>query len=479
MNHLSPSPSHRVPTGLSEYHTTVLVVDDQAIIGEAVKRMLADERDVTFHHCTDPTQAIRLANEIQPTVILQDLVMPNVDGLTLVKFFRANLATRDTPLIVLSSKEEPIVKADAFAVGANDYLVKLPDRIELIARIRYHSRGYINLLERNEAYSRLAESQQRMSKELAAAVKYVRSLLPPPEEAEIPIDWRYIPCADVGGDTFGYHWVDNDHLAVYLLDVTGHGLDSALLSVSVMNVLRSRALLNSNPLEPGQVLKALNEAFPMDSYGGKAFTIWYGVYDRPKSLLSWSGGGHPDALLFEGNGGGRTEPVRLASPGPMMGMMPWDEFETTQRTIAAGSRLYVYSDGCQEIMLTDGGIWPFENFLDFMAQSCPTGSPLDRLLQHVRNIHGSDQLDDDFSIIEVRFRKNICASPLAPARGEGLGVRGNSHHPFSISRQPRRASLQSRRSIFRLESPTSLNLPHGRHGHRDKKPLHRRRHRSS
>lgn len=403
MRPISPSPTHLVPTGLSQFHITVLLVDDQAIIGEAVRRMLADQPDITFQHCTDPTQAICLANELHPTVILQDLVMPEVDGLTLVKFFRANLSTRDTPLIVLSAKEEPVIKAEAFSVGANDYLVKLPDKIELIARIRYHSRGYINLLERNEAYARLAESQQRMSKELAAAVKYVRSLLPPPEEAEILIDWRYVPCADVGGDTFGYHWVDKDNLAVYLLDVTGHGLDSALLSVSVMNVLRSRALVNANPLDPGQVLKALNEAFPMDSYGGKAFTIWYGVYNRPKSMLSWSGGGHPDALLFQEDGAERTKLIRLASPGPMMGMMPWDEFETCQRPVASGSRLFVYSDGCQEIMIPGGSVWPFEEFLDFMAQPSPAGSPLDRLLQFVRTLHCSDQLDDDFSIVEVRF----------------------------------------------------------------------------
>ena len=131
------------PSGLKQHRITVLLVDDQAIIGEAVRRMLATESDIEFHHCSDPTQALATANAIRPTVILQDLVMPDVDGLTLVKFFRANPATRDVPMIVLSSKEEPATKAEAFALGANDYVVKLPDRLELIARIRYHSRGYI------------------------------------------------------------------------------------------------------------------------------------------------------------------------------------------------------------------------------------------------------------------------------------------------------------------------------------------------
>src|SRR5262245_34118066 len=124
-----------------ERPVTVLLVDDQAIVGESVRRMLAAETDMQFHFCQNPTKAIEMANTVRPTVILQDLVMPEIDGLQLVKFFRANKATRDTPMIVLSSKEEPVIKAQAFALGANDYLVKLPDKIELIARIRYHSRG--------------------------------------------------------------------------------------------------------------------------------------------------------------------------------------------------------------------------------------------------------------------------------------------------------------------------------------------------
>src|SRR6478672_2067109 len=137
----------------------VLLVDDQAIVGETVRRMLAGEPDIEFRFCPDPAAAIDAANEFHPTVILQDLVMPEIDGLQLVKFFRANPDTRDTPLVVLSSKEEPITKAKAFALGANDYLVKLPDKLEVVARVRYHSRGYINLLQRNEAYRALAESQ--------------------------------------------------------------------------------------------------------------------------------------------------------------------------------------------------------------------------------------------------------------------------------------------------------------------------------
>src|SRR4051794_35982819 len=126
----------------------VLLVDDQAIVGESVRRMIAGESDIEFHFCQDPADALAAANRIQPTVILQDLVMPEVDGLLLVKFLRANPETRETPMIVLSSKEEPVIKARAFALGANDYIVKLPDRLELLARVRYHSRAYLDRIER-------------------------------------------------------------------------------------------------------------------------------------------------------------------------------------------------------------------------------------------------------------------------------------------------------------------------------------------
>jgi two-component system chemotaxis family response regulator WspR len=140
----------------------VLLVDDQAIVAEAVRRALASEREIDFHYCAHPEQAVRTAEEVRPTVILQDLVMPGTDGLTLVRAYRANDATRDVPIIVLSTKEEPAIKSAAFASGANDYLVKLPDSIELIARVKYHSRSYVNMLQRDEAYRALRRSQQEL-----------------------------------------------------------------------------------------------------------------------------------------------------------------------------------------------------------------------------------------------------------------------------------------------------------------------------
>ncbi len=391
-----------IPKNAKKHQIKVLLIDDQATIGHSVKQMLLPEHDIEFCFCSNPLEALELARTYEPTVILQDLVMPQVDGLMLVKFFRAATWTRDVPLIVLSSKEEPLTKAEAFARGANDYLVKLPDRLELVARIRYHSKGYINLLQRNEAYTQLAASQKHLADEIDAASKYVQSLLPAPTQEPVWIDWHFLPCAELGGDSFGYHWLDDDHLGIYVLDVTGHGLGSALLSISVMNVMRAKSLPNTNFLVPGEVIGGLNEAFPLDNHGGKCFTIWYGVYNRQTRVLKYAGGGHPSALLYQTPGS--TTPEQLESTGPMIGMISWPLFDTMETTVQPGARLYVYSDGVHEIHKSDGGEWRFDEFVEFLSQAQQSeGSPGEMLLQHVRELSGRQILDDDYSIIEARF----------------------------------------------------------------------------
>ncbi|MBF8644044.1 diguanylate cyclase [Pseudomonas pudica] len=140
----------------------VLVVDDQPMIGEAVRRYLAGESNVQFHYCADATQAVAEAEKISPTVILQDLVMPGVDGFSLIKNYKNTTKTRNVPIVALSTKEDPVIKSRAFEVGCSDYLVKLPDPIELLARLRYHSRSFNSALQRDEAYRALRVSQQQL-----------------------------------------------------------------------------------------------------------------------------------------------------------------------------------------------------------------------------------------------------------------------------------------------------------------------------
>lgn len=386
---------------LSKREVTVLLVDDQAIIGEVVRRHLAAENDITFHYCSDPTQALEVARKVRPTVILQDLVMPVMDGLTLVKQFRADEATQDVPIIVLSTKEEGQVKAESFALGANDYIVKLPDRVELIARIRYHSKGFIALLERNEAYDKLLASRQALAGELEKAAEYVKSLLPQTVEGPIQTDWLFIPSVTLGGDAFGYHWLDEERFAIYLLDVCGHGVGAALLSVSALNVLRTQTLPEVDFSDPGAVLGGLNNAFDMERHNQMYFTIWYGVFHKTTRELYYASGGHPPPVVVDRPG---SEPRKIEVPGLIIGAIAGTQYETRSASIGTGARLYVFSDGVYEVQKADGSMMELEEFAsELSAPVSGDDSKLEAMADFARRAGGQDTFEDDFSLLEVRF----------------------------------------------------------------------------
>jgi sigma-B regulation protein RsbU (phosphoserine phosphatase) len=386
----------------------VLLVDDQMIIGEAVRRILASQPDIAFHFCQKGTEALAAAARLEPTVILQDLVMPDADGLDLVRGYRQQEATALTPLIVLSSKEEGTTKAEAFARGANDYIVKLPDPTELIARIRYHSRGYLLLRQRNQAFDALHKSRAALAAELAKAAAYVQSILPAPLAEPVRIDWRYIPSASLGGDCFDYFWIDADHLAIYLLDVCGHGVGPALLGVSAMNSVRSRAVGGGDLRDPSSVLRHLNAAFPMDQHHNMFFTIWYGVYSISTRTLSYSGGGHPPPLLIApgpANGSGSSRIIQqLRCPGPPIGISPDEEFPTLCADVPSSSSLLVYSDGAIEVWPEPGKIWGVAGISQFVSEHALAGGEcLDQLYELAKSMSGGEILADDFSAVLARF----------------------------------------------------------------------------
>jgi sigma-B regulation protein RsbU (phosphoserine phosphatase) len=382
---------------------TVLLVDDQPMIGEAVRRMLLSETDIAYFYCSDPTLAVAKAQQVKPTVILQDLVMPQMDGMALVKLFRATPDTMEVPMIVLSTKEEPKIKAEAFGIGANDYLVKLPDKIELIARIRHHSKGYINLLERNAAHLALQQSQAALAKELQEAADYVRSVLPKPLRGPIVTNWRFVSSSSLGGDAFGYHWLDDSHFAMYLLDVCGHGVGAALLSISAMNVLRFQSLAATDFRNPGQVLRGLNEAFQMENHNDMYFTMWYGVFEKHSRRLQYASGGHPPSVLLPG-GTDKPEPVLLRTPNLSIGSMPGVPFQPAQTVIPAGSKLYIFSDGTYELNKKGGGMMDLQEFVAVLANPTPDGdADMERIISSAREVSGEPTFEDDFSIVRLDF----------------------------------------------------------------------------
>lgn len=390
----------------------VLLVDDQLIIGEAVRRILAGaaagagagQQGIRFHFCQKGQDAVAMAAKLQPTVILQDLVMPDADGLELVKQYRGQVATALTPIVVLSSKEEGTTKAEAFARGANDYIVKLPDPVELIARIRYHSQGYLSLLQRNQAFAALRASQAALANELHKAAQYVESLLPEPMREPLHIDWKFVPSASLGGDCFDYFVIDEDHVAMYVLDVCGHGVGPALLGVSAMNSIRTSSHGGADVRDPSSVLSRLNAMFPMGTHGGMFFTIWYGVFERSTRTLRYSGGGHPPAMLVQRGSDGKNAIQELECPGPPIGVVSDIDFETLKVDVPREAVLFIYSDGAFEVFPEPGKIWGVEGINGFISShDVGNAACLGELYQKVKSMTPGDVLADDFSAVLARL----------------------------------------------------------------------------
>jgi len=384
------------PITLTEHHIKVLLVDDQRMVGEAIRRMLLDIPGLEYRFHADPLTALAVADEFGPTCILQDLIMPGVDGIEMVRQFRTNASTSSTPLIVLSSKEEPTTKAEAFSAGANDYLVKLPDKLELVARIRYHSAAYISRLERDEAFRALEAQQKIIAQEIAEAAAFVRSLLPAPmQEGAVTSDWRFITSSSLGGDTFGYYWLSPNQLVIYLLDVCGHGVGSALLSVSAINTIRQRTLPNTDFNTPSQVLAGLNRLFPMEEQGGKYFTMFYGVYNTETRELIHASGGHPPAIAIAPDGSA----TNLSSTGFMIGGFSLSTYRDVRTTLAPGTRLFVFSDGCYEITNPEDVMMSLSQFSQILAAS----NGLDDVVSATQNWQNRPDFEDDFSLVEFKL----------------------------------------------------------------------------
>ncbi|MBO9512841.1 MAG: SpoIIE family protein phosphatase [Variovorax sp.] len=248
----------------------------------------------------------------------------------------------------------------------------------------------------------LQETHDRLQRELRDAERYVRATLPEPLAAPLAVDWRFVPSTELGGDSFGYHWVDDEHFAIYLVDVCGHGVGSSLLAVAVANTLRSEALSRTDFLRPGAVLAALNQAYPMDRHGELFSTVWYGVYHRPSGQLRYASAGHPPALLVSGPRDAGGDGRALPASGPCIGILPAASYQEEVCMLQPPARLFVFSDGTYEITAPDGAMQTFSAMSDILTRPAGPGrSELDELLDHAREVHGPGALDDDFTIIRV------------------------------------------------------------------------------
>ena len=249
----------------------------------------------------------------------------------------------------------------------------------------------------------LQQAHDRLDQGLQEASAYVRSILPRPLSEPFDVDWRFLPSARLGGDCFGYHWIDDEHFALYLLDVCGHGIGPSLLSVGVLQTLRGGSLAGADPREPRQVFAALNRIYRMEDHYDLFFTLWYGVYSPGGRRLVYATAGHPPALLVAP---GRSGMQRLATGGAPIGTVRDANWRSESIVVPPENRLYLLSDGAYEIARPDGTLLNFDEFAVFVGTLEADGHEgcLDRLLDFVRRQAGPRALEDDLSIVRFVFR---------------------------------------------------------------------------
>jgi sigma-B regulation protein RsbU (phosphoserine phosphatase) len=372
----------------------LLIVDDDAMNREMLARRLR-RSGYTVSTAEDGVHALRLMRTQHFDLVLLDLIMPGLDGFQVLGRVKNDPTLREIPVLMLSALDEENGIARCIEMGAEDYLSKPVNPIFLRARIGASLEKKRLRDSERAAHQALLESQQKLAANLAEAADYVRKILPLPMAGEISADWRFIPSAQLGGDVLGYHWIDSKHFAMYVVDVCGHGLRAAFLSISVFNSLRSEALPETNFRDPAAVLASLNLRFPMEKQNNMFFTIWYGVFNKATRELKFARGGHPPSVLFTPEG------VReLTTSGPIVGFVPEAQFQTEAVQVAAGSKLYLFSDGAFELARAGGGTYEVKDLIAAM-QRAPANSRLDGALIWARNVHTQPTFEDDVTLLEI------------------------------------------------------------------------------
>ncbi|WP_235071114.1 PP2C family protein-serine/threonine phosphatase [Leptolyngbya sp. Heron Island J] len=392
----------------------ILVIDDDPIIRRILQRMLQSQG---YRVAIAETAAAGLeqALAITPPVILCDWRLPgSVDGLEICRRLKEHPDLSMSSFLLITAHAETASRVEALEAGADDLLMKPIDMAELKARVKSGMR--LCQLTRD-----LKKQKQYLENELAEAASYVQSLLPrDTDKPPVKIQTRFLPSQQLGGDCFDFYWLDPDYLVMYLLDVSGHGLGAALLSTSVLNVLRSQSLPGTNFYRPDKVLESLNNMFQMTDQNEKYFTIWYGVYNRVNRQLMYASAGHPPAILLSSppataektNGNGAAvmaETMRLRTPGMPIGMMPNTTYTWKRCSIPDDSYLYIFSDGVYEVPETSvseaGEILGLDSFIEHIVK-CPRPGQLDQLISHAimpTNVDVTQDLADDLSLLEINF----------------------------------------------------------------------------
>ena len=374
----------------------ILIIDDDIAVQILLKRMLEKEGYEVIA-VSNGKDGIEKAIACPPAMVICDWMMPGLTGIDVCRYIKNSPELSTTFFILLTSLDSIADRVKGLDAGADDFITKPIEKNELTARVRAG-------LRLHQLSQDLQNQKKLLETELAEAADYVMSLLPTPMTSPLEIDFRFIPSRQLGGDCFDYYWLDSEYLAIYLLDTAGHGLRATLLSISVLNLLRSRALKGLNYYQPSEVLAALNETFPMNYQNDKYFTIWYGVYHLSQQKLTYASAGHPPAILVSEAGNHCPAVHKLRTPGMPIGMFSGAKYTDATCKIEKNSSLYIFSDGAYEITKADGDIWGLDTFIQtLITVSKNSNSQLEQIIKLLIHSHLQPSFEDDLSILRMQF----------------------------------------------------------------------------
>lgn len=379
----------------------ILIVDDDPVI-QLVLRKTLQGQGYEVVTASSGEQGIEQAQQGRPALVICDWLMPGIDGIEVCRQMKAEPALSSIFFILLTSRSDIGDRVMGLDSGADDILTKPIEVGELLARVRAGLRLYQAAQQLQNLAQDLQRQKEHLEAELSEAGDYIRSLLPAPLTGSIRSEALFIPCKQLGGDCFDYYWLDPDYLMLYLLDVSGHGLGAALLSVSIQNLIRSQSLPDINFYRPEDVLRGLNEIFQMTEQHPRYFSLWYGIYNRVQRRLTYASAGHPPAVLISGHCATETMQVQqLKTRSAPIGMLSDTKYSSASCNLSLPSRLMLFSDGGYELRQTNGEFWSLEQFIDLLTRHVCSDQPLEAILPEIQRVSGTDTFEDDFSLLEL------------------------------------------------------------------------------
>jgi sigma-B regulation protein RsbU (phosphoserine phosphatase) len=390
----------------------ILIVDDSRDNRMLLQRILGKAGYETLE-AADGEEAFERTVEALPDLVLLDIVMPRRDGFEVCSLLKKDSRTAGIPVIFLSALDESRDKIKGLEMGGADYITKPFNRGEVLARIQTQlniSRLTRELISANRD---LTKKQKRLDEDLKAAAQIQQSLLPKsmPELESFEFAWKFLPSETIGGDIFDVFSLDEDHLGVYMLDVSGHGVPAALVAVSVSQILNThrnvilKKKTDSAPYytlsSPAEVLVELDREYPLERFE-KYFTIVYAVIRISDGRMVYSSAGHPPPVLMRRDGSRQL----LEAGGAIIGLGGWLPFEEGEAFLEPGDQLVFYTDGIMDHRNDLGEFYGMERFQQKLGGLSP--SPVINLMNGVaadlEAFGGGTTFQDDVSILGIEYR---------------------------------------------------------------------------